>query len=34
MAKLSTELNRYFFEETREAQVTLGDILTLAGERT
>ena len=34
MAKLSTELKRYFFEETREAKVTLGDILTLAGERT
>ena len=33
MAKLSTELNRYFFEETREAKVTLGEILTLAGER-
>ncbi len=34
MAKLSTELNRYFFEETRENRVTLADILTLAGERT
>ncbi|MDJ0745648.1 MAG: exopolysaccharide biosynthesis protein [Xenococcaceae cyanobacterium MO_167.B27] len=34
MAKLSTELNRYFFEETREAKVTLGEVLALAGERT
>ena len=34
MAKLSTELNRYFFEEPREARVTLEDILALAGERT
>ncbi|MDJ0534192.1 MAG: exopolysaccharide biosynthesis protein [Xenococcaceae cyanobacterium MO_207.B15] len=34
MAKLSRELNRYFFEETREAKVTLGEVLALAGERT
>jgi hypothetical protein len=33
MAKLSVELNRYFFEEERPAFVTLSDILTLAGER-
>ena len=33
MAKLSVELNRYFFEETRAEKVTLSDILTLAGER-
>ena len=35
MAKLSVELNRYFFEqqEQRPAQVTLAEILTLAGER-
>lgn len=33
MAKLSVELNRYFFEEAREKQVTLADILALAGER-
>ena len=33
MAKLSTELNRYFFEETRKSEVTLGDILALAEER-
>ncbi len=33
MAKLSVELNRYFFEEAREEKVTLSDILTLAGER-
>ncbi len=33
MAKLSTELNRYFFEETRKPEVTLGDILALAEER-
>ncbi len=33
MAKLSVELNRYFFEEAREAKVTLADILGLAEER-
>ncbi len=33
MAKLSLELNRYFFEESRTATVTLADILALAGER-
>ncbi|MEM8830122.1 MAG: exopolysaccharide biosynthesis protein [Cyanobacteria bacterium P01_G01_bin.19] len=33
MAKLSVELNRYFFEEERSSTVTLSDILTLAGER-
>ena len=33
MAKLSVELNRYFFEETRNEKVTLLEILTLAGER-
>ena len=33
MAKLSVELNRYFFEESRDKKVTLSDILTLAGER-
>ncbi len=33
MAKLSVELNRYFFEEARDEKVTLSDILTLAGER-
>ena len=33
MAKLSVELNRYFFEEAREDKVTLSEILTLAGER-
>lgn len=33
MAKLSVELNRYFFEEDRAPQVTLADMLTLAGER-
>ncbi|WP_019507581.1 exopolysaccharide biosynthesis protein [Pleurocapsa sp. PCC 7319] len=33
MAKLSIELNRYFFEESRGQKVTLADILTLAGER-
>ena len=33
MAKLSVELNRYFFEEERDNKVTLSDILTLAGER-
>ena len=33
MAKLSVELNRYFFEEARDEKVTLSDILTLTGER-
>ena len=33
MAKLSTELNRYFFEEPRDKTVSLTDILALAGER-
>lgn len=33
MAKLSLELNRYFFEEDRQPQVKLGDFLSLAGER-
>lgn len=33
MAKLSTELNRFFFEEERPPQVTLSDILSIAGER-
>ncbi|MFQ4137113.1 exopolysaccharide biosynthesis protein [Nodosilinea sp. PGN35] len=34
MARLSTELNRYFFEEVTTPQVSLKEILTLAGERT
>ncbi|WP_448560546.1 exopolysaccharide biosynthesis protein [Trichothermofontia sp.] len=34
MAKLSKELQRYFFEEERPDEVTLNDILELAGERT
>lgn len=34
MAKLSTELNRYFFEEDRKPEVKVGDILAIAGERT
>ncbi len=33
MAKLSTELQQYFFSDRRAAEVTLSDILTLAGER-
>ncbi len=33
MAKLSVELNRYFFEEERAKTVTLADILALGGER-
>ena len=33
MAKLSVELNRYFFEEDRDSKVTLEDILSLAEER-
>lgn len=34
MAKLSVELNRYFFEEARDKKVSLSDILTLAGDST
>lgn len=34
MAKLSAELNRYFFDHVTTPQVTLKEILTLAGERT
>ena len=33
MSKLSAELHRYFFDEDRNPQVTLADILDLAGER-
>ena len=33
MAKLSVELNRYFFEESRNERVTLSEVLSLAGER-
>lgn len=33
MARLSVELQRYFFEETRQPDVKLADILSLAGER-
>ncbi|NEQ39917.1 MAG: exopolysaccharide biosynthesis protein [Okeania sp. SIO3I5] len=33
MAKLSVELQRYFFDEKLAAQVTLRDIIDLAGER-
>ena len=33
MAKLSVELERYFFEEERSSDVKLVDILELAGER-
>ena len=33
MAKLSVELNRYFFEEHRSSDIKLIDILELAGER-
>lgn len=33
MARLSVELQRYFFEEERASQVTLQEILQLAGER-
>lgn len=33
MAKLSVELDRYFFEEERKPEVTLAEILALAGER-
>jgi hypothetical protein len=34
MARLSAELNHYFFETVKTPQVTLKEILTLAGERT
>ena len=34
MARLSVELEQFFFDETRSKQVTLADILNLAGERT
>ncbi|MEO0538158.1 MAG: exopolysaccharide biosynthesis protein [Cyanobacteria bacterium P01_A01_bin.123] len=34
MARLSVELDRFFFEEERAPKVTLKDILELAGERT
>jgi hypothetical protein len=34
MARLSTELHRYFFEEVQTPKVTLKEILSLAGERT
>lgn len=34
MARLSVELEQFFFDEPRSEQVTLADILTLAGERT
>ncbi|NJO79689.1 MAG: exopolysaccharide biosynthesis protein [Cyanobacteria bacterium RM1_2_2] len=33
MAKLSKELQRFFFDEERQLRVTLSDILLLAGER-
>ncbi|MEQ9551789.1 MAG: exopolysaccharide biosynthesis protein [Coleofasciculus sp. G3-WIS-01] len=33
MARLSVELQRYFFEEDRQPQVKLADILSFAGER-
>ncbi|TVQ42027.1 MAG: exopolysaccharide biosynthesis protein [Gloeocapsa sp. DLM2.Bin57] len=33
MAKLSVELERYFFQEDRDSQVTLVELLKLAGER-
>lgn len=33
MARLSVELQRYFFEEERSAKVTLNEVLQLAGER-
>lgn len=33
MAKLSTELQRFFFDEERQPHITLSDILLLAGER-
>ncbi|WOD41449.1 exopolysaccharide biosynthesis protein [Nodosilinea sp. E11] len=34
MARLSTELNRYFFEEVTTTKVSLKEVLDLAGERT
>jgi hypothetical protein len=34
MARLSDELTQFFFDDAREAKVTLADILNLAGERT
>ena len=34
MARLSTELHHYFFEEVQTPQVTLKEILSLSGERT
>ncbi|MEM9505132.1 MAG: exopolysaccharide biosynthesis protein, partial [Cyanobacteria bacterium P01_E01_bin.43] len=34
MARLSAELETFFFDESRNEQVTLADILALAGERT
>ncbi|MGF1460017.1 MAG: exopolysaccharide biosynthesis protein [Leptolyngbyaceae cyanobacterium] len=34
MARLSVELSNFFFDESRAEQITLGDILNLAGERT
>lgn len=34
MARLSVELNRFFFEDPSRGKVTLADILILAGERT
>lgn len=34
MAKLSEELQRFFFDEERPAEVCLADVLDLAGERT
>ena len=33
MAKLSTEFQRFFFDEDRDSHVTLNDIIQLAGER-
>ncbi|MGC1394259.1 MAG: exopolysaccharide biosynthesis protein, partial [Coleofasciculaceae cyanobacterium] len=33
MAKLSVELQRYFFEEERSSKVTLNEVLEIAGER-
>ncbi|MEC4806142.1 MAG: exopolysaccharide biosynthesis protein [Jaaginema sp. PMC 1079.18] len=33
MAKLSVELDRYFFQEERQATIKLADILSIAGER-
>jgi hypothetical protein len=34
MARLSTELNRYFFEQVQAPKVSLKEVLDLAGERT